>query len=380
MQSLELAEFLSQLFSAHEVETDRQGEWVLLADGRHRVRAAVTDLSQSPAGSWVRLDVQMELAPGKHLIESFAGLGADLAEAVADAQRNFALNSLHVILATFYAKGLDQVQREVWLLGGEPKEVVIGGVAVRGEIPTEVPGTPQWFDAFAEAIRAQRLSPGIHWVRLYFAMMEPGQTICEVLLDNEPWPPLQATMAAYPWPKSGQFYSVRQFLTIRGGLDLGDVVAACCRLKESSDAEICAELRSRGEDPVEVEKSVALVPLAFGRAVVEALRVRVCDYALVPDPNSKGSAEIVLLDEPIYAAALAYGKDARAKGLMTREQFLAVAGRSAEMTMLNQALFAGSKPENLVLGPPMLFLSPEARTQFAAKARRPRRRWWQFWK
>jgi len=378
MQSLELAEFLSQLFHSHGVETVKQEEWVLLADGRHRVRAAVTDRSEQPAGSWVRLDVQMVLAPGKHVIESFAGLGADLAEAVADAQRNFALNSLHVLLATFYARGLDQVQRDVWLIGGEQKEVVTGGLAVRGEVPTEVPGS--LLNAFAEAIRAQRLSPGIHWVRLYYAMMESGRTICEVLLDNEPWPELQAQMAAYPWPKSGQFYSVRQFLTIRGGLDLGDVVAAWCRLKEASDAEICAELRSRGEDPVEVEKSVALVPLAFGRVILEPMRVRVCDYALVPNPDSKGSAEIVLLDEPIFAAALAYARDARAKGLMTRDEYLAVAGRSAELDGVNQALNAGSKPEDLVLGPPLLFLSPETRTQLTAKARRPRRRWWQFWK
>ena len=93
-----------------------------------------------------------------------------------------------------------------------------------------------------------------------------------------------------------------------------------------------------------------------------------------------------LENEPSYAATIAVGKESgRTPGI------LHLVSLSAEVNAINAALKKGSKPENLVLGPPAIFLEDptaeglerareEIRRRLPPTPRRNARRpWWRFW-
>lgn len=103
-----------------------------------------------------------------------------------------------------------------------------------------------------------------------------------------------------------------------------------------------------------------------------------------------GGGEIVetglLAQEPSYAAAIVVGKEnARTPGISR------LVSMSAEVNSINAALHKGSKPENLVLGPPAIFLEDptaegleKAREEIRrrlppAAPRKSPRPWWRFW-
>ena len=66
------------------------------------------------------------------------------------------------------------------------------------------------------------------------------------------------------------------------------------------------------------------------------------------------------------------------------EEFVAVAGRSAEYQAINQALNAGSRPEDLRCAPPVVFAEHDDDRDFddTSGGTQPRanKSWWQFWK
>jgi hypothetical protein len=164
----------------------------------------------------VELSVRFFLPDQRRLAEWYAGIGRDRAEAERNAWYNFASNTLHVLLAVLFRPGQpdNQVEFEKWVVGGRVRDVVIGPGTIRGEIPPEPAGSIGFFGAFEKAVKAQPLPAGIHWARLFYARQSSGEPLCEVLLDSEPWKDVQAEMAAYPWPRSDKFYTVRVFVIL----------------------------------------------------------------------------------------------------------------------------------------------------------------------
>src|SRR5262249_59846233 len=100
------------------------------------------------AGKTVQLDVRLEIAPGRTIIESFAGVGETREKAVADALHNFTVNSFHVLLAAFFRSDDRQVSREEWVVGGRTSRVTIGNVGIRGRPPVQGEQLGGWFKRF----------------------------------------------------------------------------------------------------------------------------------------------------------------------------------------------------------------------------------------
>ena len=204
--------YLLELLRAHGVDAAPHGEWLVLSQANMKANASI--VREAP-GKWVQLDVRLEFAPGRTLNESFAGIGQTREQATADALHNFTTNSFHVIIAAFFNHGDDQVSRDDWTVGGRLRQVTIGNVGIRGKPPVQGAELVSWFKLFEEKLKAQRLSEGVHWVRLYYAQMQGKSTACEVLLDNDVWEEMQAEMAAIDWPAGEEFYSLRVFLVMQ---------------------------------------------------------------------------------------------------------------------------------------------------------------------
>jgi hypothetical protein len=157
-----------------------------------------------------------------------------------------------------------------------------------------------------------------------------------------------------------------------------------------ADSEVCPDdiydaLAKAGVPDDVADRAYKFTQIAWGRVLLGGLGLRFPpDYFCL-----NASGDIIesgqLEDEPFFVAATAVAADRRrAKG------FSRFAAMSADVSAINSALHAGSKPENLSLAPPALFLeapTPEGLVKakqeigrrLSASRGAGKKRWWQFW-
>jgi len=97
----------------------------------------------------------------------------------------------------------------------------------------------------------------------------------------------------------------------------------------------------RGAGVPHAHHACVMVPLAFGRQILEGL-------VTLPPTYVVDGAEKALAEDPCYVAAREYARHA------SREQLERIGLISSEVNAVNQALHAGSKPENLIVGSPVM--------------------------
>jgi hypothetical protein len=212
----DLNQQLIELFESHGISACLQGPGILFPGHKFRAAGLVVREMQYQGGMSVQLDFRFEIAPRQIIVESFAGIGSNRDAAVVDAVKNFATSSLHVLLAAFFRQPSDQVAQEEWQIHGNRWLATIGGIIGRGPVPQGTDSAPGWFQHLVKTIQAQRLSRVTHWIRLFYGQKNSQVLSSEVLLDNNPWPPVHTAMAAFAWPGAEDFYSLRIFLVLQG--------------------------------------------------------------------------------------------------------------------------------------------------------------------
>jgi hypothetical protein len=352
-------EILAELFRSHGVPAVLQEEVVVLTDRNWRAVAAIVTTTEFPAGTSVQLDVRLEIAPGRTIVESFAGVGETHEKAVGDALRNFAVNSLHVLLAAFFLSDDSQVLQEEWLVGGRTSRVTVGNIGVRGDPPVRGAELTGWFKHFEHKLKEAELRPGTHWVRLYYAQADGKAMTCEVLLDNDVWAEMQSEMAAVAWPSGDQFYSVRVFLVIDVQLGgpvspdtavawLADIIAP---QEEFTQNEACSALAVAGVPGELAERAYLFMQIAWAQSLLTGLGVQVSPEYRCSDSSGTIVESGRLADEPCFAAASRLAaRYSRTPG------FKRLVLTSAGVRAVNDLLNKGSKPEDLGLTPTHLFL------------------------
>lgn len=148
-----------------------------------------------------------------------------------------------------------------------------------------------------------------------------------------------------------------------------------CQLSRpaAQDAEVIDALKGAGVPPARAYELVLWVPMAFGRRVLEGADLRPPETYLLATPDPAGETRRHLRDEEVFVASCAMIDRFLAEG-MANDQFLAIAGRSAEFKAVNEALLAGSEMANLVLAEPVVWLP--GRGDGAADSNKP---WWRVW-
>jgi hypothetical protein len=204
-----------QLFESHGISACLQGPGIIFPGHPFRAAALVVREIQHQAAMSIQLDVRFEIAPRQIIVESFAGIGSTRDEAILDAVKNFTTSSLHVLLAAFFRQPSEQITQEEWLVHGSRQLATIGPIIGRGPIPQGGDAAPGWFQHLVTSIQAERLNRGTHWIRLFYGQKASQVLSSEVLLDNQPWHPVQTKMAAFPWPDVDEFYSLRIFLVLQ---------------------------------------------------------------------------------------------------------------------------------------------------------------------
>ena len=385
-------EILLELFRAHGVEAVPQEEWVTFPDHKRKATASIVRAIERQANTLVQLDVRLEIAPGRTIIESFAGVGETREKAVADALHNFTVNSFHVLLAAFFRSDNLQVSQEEWVVGGRTSRVTIGDVGIRGRPPVQGEQLVGWFKRFEDKLKETELRPATHWVRLYYAHTQGKAMDCEVLLDNNVWEDMQSEMAALDWPSGDEFYSVRVFLVIEvqpGGVVSPDTaVAWLADILASWDAftedGVYSALADAGAPGALADRAYKFTQVAWGRSLLAGLGVQFSPGYVCFDASGKVIESGRLGGEPCFAAA-----SRLAKRYADAPGFKRLALMSADVHAVNEALNKGSKAADLVTTPAFLFLEAPTATGME-NARRvidqhmnakpaPAKPWWRFW-
>jgi hypothetical protein len=352
---------LAHLFRDHGVESDAPGDHVVFPGRPLRATAAIVNEMVHPSAVTVQLDVWLRLQSGRELCESFAGVGPTRDEAARDAFRLFASNTFHVLLSAFFDRPNEQSSREDVTLRGRPCRITLGTLGMRGQMPRPGPEMAALYHRFEEALREQPFTGGTHWVRLYYAHLDGRTHSCEVLLDNQPWPAMQERTAALDWPASEPFYSLRVFQVIEvgpaepttpeGAVErLADILAA---QEEFSEQAADAAMAAAGVPRQLADRAYHFTQIAWARLVMEGIGGPHSPRYLYFDANGEVVESGLLADEPCFAHATrliaSHGK---------RRGFKALSLRSADVNAANQALHAGTKAEDIVLGPAGVFVAP----------------------
>jgi len=147
------------------------------------------------------------------------------------------------------------------------------------------------------------------------------------------------------------------------------------------------QLRESGADPAIVDRVFYFAPLAFFQIMFAQMQLRLSpDYCLVKQDGSYEQRK--LMREPAYARTRALCADLLEGGHLEAVKILATC--SSIFNILNSAMNAGSKPENLVFSPtfiPDAGTPPEvveqaarqASMRHAPKAAVKAKPWWRLW-
>jgi hypothetical protein len=216
MTSFDLNSALQDAIRAHGIDTERTGDWLVLANSRLLLSGAVVRTTAGEKSVSVQVDFRLRspLIDDKLMIESYGGTGSDDNEAARFAFDRFLQGSLHVILAVFVAveHGVDQVEWETWNDGSRDWRVCLGPMLMRG-YPTFPDGLT--IGSLLDQLRAllpSDLASSLHWLRIFHFSLPANPPTSEALLDNNDWPGGRNIVHSWPWPDGG--FSVRAFMML----------------------------------------------------------------------------------------------------------------------------------------------------------------------
>jgi hypothetical protein len=151
------------------------------------------------------------------------------------------------------------------------------------------------------------------------------------------------------------------------------------RHAEAGSSVIREELEKGGLSPKLAAEIIEFLPLALARAMLDGMGVQFEDHYVRQTARGRVIGEKPLLDEPVFREGLAIANELSAGG----EEYIAVAGWSAEYQAINKAMNSGSRPEDLRCAPPVVFAEHDDERDFddtSGGVQQSRKSWWQFWK
>lgn len=379
---------------------DLTGETLSVLNGAVKLRAAVpADPDAHPAVA--HCHVVADLADRKASLDAcVTGIHPDRREGLVDAAHSWVETVASPVLSLLHARPVMGAAH----FDGSEGQGVAGCHGFVGPMRARFFTRPFGLDGFSDVAvfdyAAELAPPGIvHLAKVTLEATANGRWNRNLEIDghvasyaDRPW---NVEIAAPSRCVASQFavfhYADQpQFIETRQRTD--DAIRRFVSAFQRTDVpEKAAEmLLAEGVDPVLAHRVAAFVPLALGRVVLSPLCASFApDFVRITrDGTAKAGAK--LMHEPVFARTITVSHAFMESGLLESVKKIALA--SPELHSINNALHAGSKPENLKLLPPII---PDPGTgkdaveqameqlrhraqqdQAAVKKPKP---WWQFW-
>lgn len=379
----QLNTFLKNIFQQHGVECEEESNILIFPKERMTAYAKIFDMSTLPT-KLLQLDVILKIGIGKEIVESCIGIGMDTNAAIEDAWKNFLKNTFHVLLATFFIPEDEElVNRLEWVVNGRKYNVTMGQMTFRGNLPKTF--SLKWYEEFESMIKEQDLSPGTHWIRLFYAQSVNEMLSCEILLDNNVWKSVESKVRAFNFPKNNDYLSIRIFMVMQDGLEISRAVAILASI-DDGESDIIMELKKTGMSTIDAEKAQIFIPLAFGRVFLRSMTTAsFSDEAIITNDNNE-EINIALNDELIYTEAYKLAEEVMTNGQIDKNHLERILVQSSEFNAYNNALHEGRKPEDLngsSFSSPRIYL-PNYRAEIASDSEAEsgeevKKSPWRFW-
>jgi hypothetical protein len=139
-----------------------------------------------------------------------------------------------------------------------------------------------------------------------------------------------------------------QKLTDEQVVTAAEIVARGLDREDANNAATIAELQAADFDEAQAHRFIELLPMAFSRPVLEHFGVIITETVAATGPNGE-ELNFRLDRQPEYVAGLALARRHRASGCMPQSIYERIAGSSAELDAISQALNAGSDVEGAAM-------------------------------
>lgn len=319
---------IAELFANHDVNVAVDDDVIEFVDRAMQMQVNCFFNEHDSGQRTMQLDVVLHYGI-KPIIESFSGWGDDDDSLVHDAVQNFSLSSFHVLLSAFFNDHFDeQIDQETWQIGKQTFTATIGNVISRGDVPDTL-GTA-WFNEYQQAVQKLPLSDGVHWLRLYYGQADNRAIAYEALLDNEHCQAIMPLVEHFSWQASDDFYSVRVFLVVKGGMDIGRMAYLIARADEPHQA--IEPLQALGLSQLDAEKAVVFIPEAFSMVLMKQVGVQgdLPTHAQAVNEHDQ-TIELDLSQEPIFQNALQLAQELWEQGYHDELQQLAFIGAGMKL-------------------------------------------------
>jgi hypothetical protein len=161
------------------------------------------------------LEFRVRLPDQREIVEFVAGTGSSQQQAEDDAKLNFVVSTFHVVYRSFVNPQDEHQTEEPININGQPRVLVLGDTMTRGQTTNSAPDMFPFRDQIRGILAAQPLSPQVHWIKIVYANHRSKTMMCAVTMDNADSPALTEAVSKLDWPKSEEFYMVKQFIVVK---------------------------------------------------------------------------------------------------------------------------------------------------------------------
>lgn len=291
------------------------------------------------------------------LVESTAGVKEGDEEKARFAARQIVDSVLDALLPALRGEGEATAPVELWGQARRFRASVSGVLLINAQEP---PDRQDLWSRMAKAVLGCLGTQKVYWVKLYLAGLSGGDTSCEVRINGWVVPELTETLVqiAKSWPLEGMpLRSAKQYIVLVRDGDAPcpytwdqakDLTRQAIRLFESGTdyGSIPEELEKYAPDPSLAEDVFGFLPELMAQAVLPQVKVT-SQFSV--SRHEAGQTSVWFTQcrawAPVYSAIMDHFHEDRP----TKDQIMSIAGTSAMLHALNNAVNNGSKLEDLTM-------------------------------
>jgi len=208
---------VADLLKGHgEKNVVTDGGGVGVAGNKTRIRTSLYGSEKQGAGYSAETEFRITLPNGGEIVEYIAGVGETEKKAVDDCVANFVLTTFHPIYKCFInPSDPHQALHDLKMADGSVREVAMGDLYCRGAKDQKELGLDSKQDAIKSLVGTLKVTPGPHWIKVVYGDSGSKAVTVSATVDNSEDADLTARLNGLPWPHTGSFYMVKEFIIIK---------------------------------------------------------------------------------------------------------------------------------------------------------------------
>lgn len=356
---------LATILQEKGLGVSHDGGWLAIENSSYPIRAYF-EATDNPE-LW-RLDIQMAMADGRFLWESFAGTSEseDQSEAKSKAFESFSASLLGPLMVGFFNQEPDdQLTQDI--LEDEFQRLKV----YRSKLlfKTEDGDTSFLPEDFLTTLNRRLLfndaRHDLHWLRLVVAQRGDDAMLIEAHWDNQTWHEAEEAIARLNWPPTDGFRSVRLHAVIIPE-EIKDtrsqeveqspeekLVEALIGLPfsdQSDETNLFDSLQRMGFETGAIQKASRMMALALGRKYLKEMDLQFPDQFWEFDDNGNCLTSGRLSEDELYLAASTIEPEHIGGTLFSLH-----AHKSAEVMVIESAMQENSESEGWNIAPNIFF-------------------------